>query len=1055
MSRRGVETLIGSEKMRAMLAQLTQTQFVKEQLIDSEATWVAHPDRNRLDLGFLHKGKVRVSNGLENSAYAGLHLFGKNRVLGVIVTDEVRSDEDWQQMMTDSEVRHLVERQGGEVAMVTEGELENWLNFYRKLEEVKPYEEDSLLERLGAERAEELAGLRVLNFEEESRLLRGVEMLLAENEDQFKKRGVDIKTMYRGGWGMDIVFMNHSGLLVPLNIKNVRDGEIDDGVVREWVMDEDPMVVGMCVRKYGETKIEFYNRTKAIERQFREELKEPSLKILAVGAGAARLWEKLGFLQQPQGSFPFVTDQIMRAYRMLYMGRDTHHPGVLARMGLSLPGYGGNLAFPRVDGVFLKRDKHGQPIWTTVDNLLALRKGKERALSNVGGFVVFPTDMSFEEREAYVKQASVDYNRRTGQLRANLWHLDENLLNLIEQRGAFVDPGDLAPVEPKKAIKYFQRPKKGNEPDAINLHITRMGPEVGGNRHLLEVIENGVSTRVLGDLGASFDQGMPPALKGIGRQSPTTDGVRRMMTYGDLPMMPEVIEIWYLIKTAMHWPALANEEIVEKDPVAKFLVGELYSRLKKDEIRAYFHTNVVRTILAMGARCASEFRGGREVVVAAMAPTHAHFDHVGLLPFVDKEIMIAIFGAAWATLLGRTARANSWHTDYLNSVDITENIRAGQAYNRQPKDIKVYWRGGDPWIRLTPDISMKAWHVDHPVPGVWQLFDIAGTKLFTTGDWRMSEATRRAMGALGKENVDVAVIEATNLGDEKLYLDRTEKDVSDSLADILNEPSSQGRLVVMIVAPDNYERLKEAMEVAQAAGRKIALNEAHAISLLQMQAAAEISPVDAEGFDHIWPSGVLGEENVTLWAKTMSRPRAHAESLRKMAAASSQGALTPERLVKKGEQGKWVVFVTPYDILNDQFGNCGLDKPRLVYSAPSLYSKPSRDFYQMNKMAWQNLMGGEWISHYFVEHNTTIMRPTKYGPLHVSGHANPSQIFELLSLLVERGAKTIYAIHTDIPGEVHRQLERKFGRKVKIVTSLPQYDPRDPIAKPGAILRLD
>jgi hypothetical protein len=166
---------------------LTQTKFVKEQLIDSEATWVAHPDRNRLDLGFLHKGKVRVSNGLENSAYAGLHLFGKNRVLGVIVTDEVRSDEDWQQMMTDSEVRHLVERQGGEVAMVTEGELENWLNFYRKLEEVKPYEEDSLLERLGAERAEELAGLRVLNFEEESRLLRGVEMLLAENEDQFKK----------------------------------------------------------------------------------------------------------------------------------------------------------------------------------------------------------------------------------------------------------------------------------------------------------------------------------------------------------------------------------------------------------------------------------------------------------------------------------------------------------------------------------------------------------------------------------------------------------------------------------------------------------------------------------------------------------------------------------------------------------------------------------------------------------------------------------------------------------------------------------------------------
>lgn len=1069
-----LEKELRSKELLMAVGALPKTGFVAKQLEENEAKYLSRPGGLPIDLVFNYRaGKAVSENGFKASKYAGLRLFGQDNVIGVsIVSSEEEQLAVREKLMTDAEMAYLIGETGARVAIMDEVSYLEWVAFYQRLDRINVEEGVTYLESLGV-RAEELAGLSLFDEVEQVKVVSDVDALIEQNTKFFKKNGVKLT---KGYYGLDYGFLTKKGdRLSPITLCHIRTGRMEDGFLVEKVEDEMDNVIGLSIRKPGQSKRDHY----AMVAQMEEEMNASwgtsgnPYRIVPVSLGTTKLWRKIGMTEHPKGDFDGnkeVEETIMRAFRTLFWGQDTLHPGYLARLGYSMPGYGDMMRFEKLDGVLLKRDIRGKSVYATIDGLVAMKNGRKVQLGNVGGFIVFPVDMPFEEREEYAKAAQVDFNKRTGLARRNLWHLDADLLSLIEEQGTpFMtsdDDEEIEPVaiSPRKSTRYFQNISDDPGKRELYLNWFRQKPTVGGDKQFLELKSGQTIYSLLFDLGYTFnpEPSAMVALRQLGRMPPTHDGLRRLLTTGELVMYPGVYEMWYLEMTARNWPALASEEVLKQDPVARYTVAELFGRYSKAEIRERLPKDIARAVIKNGPNAVEMCYGDMVTVITGATPTHFHWDHMGGVPYLDKKIPQLWSGPTYAAALGASYRANTWRNLFTVSKDINAPRSGNQPYPGEEKDVQVYWKSGVTQ-RLSPLMNQTSWLVDHSAISSWKIteIDMGGGReinLFNSADWRMGDYTERALNDIVHRNfmVDAIVQEGTRLArpESREALAATEETVRDSFSKYLSDTKGTTRIVA--VSPRSFQRIHDLVEVAVSAGYKVALSDAHSIDALQYAAVKEIAPMGAEGFEWVLPH-VLGEDGVTVWAKKMTTPRSHHAAVRTLADQGDLGLLTPERLSKGNEAGRWVILVSPYEILQDQFGGVNLTHGvSMFWSAPSVYEKGSRDLWTVNKN-W--LMGapfhGGWFGDFEVVGGTVRSVKNKYGRAHTSGHATSKQIRMVLDTLVGRDRKNVpvYLVHTDKPDEAAEAL-KPLGNKIKIVSSFPKYDPKDPFVKSGARFRL-
>ncbi|MBU4501016.1 MAG: MBL fold metallo-hydrolase [Nanoarchaeota archaeon] len=212
--------------------------------------------------------------------------------------------------------------------------------------------------------------------------------------------------------------------------------------------------------------------------------------------------------------------------------------------------------------------------------------------------------------------------------------------------------------------------------------------------------------------------------------------------------------------------------------------------------------------------------------IDAVFCTHAHFDHVGYLGFIDENIPVYL--GECTKLIMETVEEQSTMTDY--GEHLYRTFRTG-------KKIKI------------GSMEVEPVHVDHSIPAAYgYIVHTSEGSVVYTGDLRMhgvradmtEEFIRKA-----KDASPVAMVsEGTRIGSER-KTNHTEKEVKTKSCEVA---SKTRKLVIATFYPRDIDRLRTFYQVAKDSGRKfvVSLKAAHLLSRLKEDKRLPVPDVTAD-----------------------------------------------------------------------------------------------------------------------------------------------------------------------------------------------------------------
>lgn len=1043
------ETKRSSEQeveLNSRLNRLANLPVVKEPLKVGGGTWLVRPSGLPLDIAFVQKG----SNGnIDKMSFLGLNICGEESVVGINVRQGKNGVENDLKLLEKNQSILELKARGAQILVMSPSELKNWIEFYEQIE-------NSGLRRDLGERAMRLSGLEKMSAKEAEEQDKALQSILDLEWEYLEKFGVsDVDTLDN----VDVVFKSPKKKLISFPIYHVSKSSVDKQVMIESMETRAVQCGGFVVRRIGETERELVLRAEVAEAELAEKLGKP-VKVVRVNSNQVNLWQKVGFSEAFKAIESRSQIKAEEVMKFLYLGESSIRPGILSRypFNLSIPSRGEALSYPGVDIVFWGKGNNGHRKVRGIDNLMVFdKKGEAVPLSNVAGIKIFPEGWSFEEMNDFVKPIKNDLSYRTGLPGAYILNLTPRLFEAWKAQGTPFFQGEIkGNVSLEKRTQYFMQ----GTAESVYYFQLRQKSEIGGNKNgLMMADKKGNSVTHLWDVGLGFND-MPKGFNGIGRDPNTADGLLRLFRTGVLPMMPGWWEKEYLMQTALKMTGmLSYSRSIKEDIVAQFVVSELVGRCSEQELRDSLPKNVVSNILSNGRECMNKWGVlTKERVISTTTPTHPHWDHMGLFPYLDSDIKFILSGPEIGFVNAITSKAGSWRRRITDRKMITRPMSGG-AYERKEVDIQPYYFSGTP-IRLSSQLTMEPHFVTHSAPAVWQLYT-AKTRsngvinIFNSGDWNINrEKTTLKVAERLAGRSDIMTMEATNMGSEKVYVGKTEADVRDTMLKLVKE--SKEDAVVAIAPINNLTRLKGLLEVAEASGRKLALSFPHAEFCLQLAAAKEMAPRGAEGFEDVLPYDI-GNDNLTLWAKKMTTPKTYHNSLLEIAERGNLGVLTPERL--SAENNKWIVVVSPFDVLEDQLDGLRIkESMKVVWMSSFPYSNDQRVFIGANNPYFRRNPKIKFVADMEVDGQGGHVGSRLYGQgvLHVSGHATPEEMVQVTDLLIGPDRKNIPVIinHSMNPEGAGKMLKDRLGDRVNPITRLDRYDPGDPIGHPGYFLKL-
>lgn len=1032
------------------------------------ATWVRSPEGAKvLDIGFVPETR-------ENHEFLGVNVFARPNSVGVVFRPvEVPYEEVEQSLREDEELGPLMS-QGARVVILTMEDLQNWIGFYAQVKA------EGWHDILG-DKALEYSGLGRTDWAYAARFAAAADDLLVANAQVFVERGVAHIDLPSKG-KIDRAFVNAQGDVVGVVMHHVRVAELKGEILEEKVLSEGVLVPGLVVRRTGESKREAYERARNLARYWRRRLGEESLEVPVVSEGQLSIWRKLGMWSEVESAVVGSDLSTEEVIRFLYLGKSNLEPGELARMGYSLPSTGRE--FAGVDVVFLERGPVEERRVATIDGLLGLNLGRKKkdeegflALNRVSGIVILPDEWDVREMKSHVERIRYDLNYRTGGPDSHLLYLTRELFDRWRERGSIFADG-----EANGFASLRQRHEYGygaiNGGRSVGLHVWRPFPEIGGQKMAVVVDTGGDRVVNMIDWGTSFEAATP-ALRELTAKAPTSIGLRRQLETGELPMVLGAYDTEYILASIRKYPAILHMD--SNNAVSSFLRAEIKRRVDFKDVERLVGEGNARRIYELAEQDERWWYGEREQIVSNLAISHAHVDHVGDVPFLDRRVVMWGTAETMAHLRAMTRRGKSW-TNRYEYVSLVTQDKDGAAYRREYRDAyPTYWSGQR--VRIGEGLAVEFSLANHSMTGMAMVGvrDEEGKGLMLyTGDVKPGNWTEKTVNRLAGE-YPVIVMETTNLEDAaKPSSGVTEQMVRDTLLDRIREA---GRDTVVVVAPANHlERLQSIGEVAEAVGRKVAIGPAHAELVEQMRADREmLAPLGVDGFDFWLPA--LGSEAALWWPTLMpdesedelvwpqvTTPRRFQRNLFEIAMGGGMGVVDLERLSKEGQE--WLVVIDPYRLFRHEFGGGWFGNGlSVLHSAHFPYQGYAKRFLAENTR-WVGEQRGKHLMDFEVKGmGGRVVNQPNYGAgnmggkkrygLHASGHATFEEMVAILDGLVggNFSGKKLVLVHGQSPERYERALRKRLGldrtADLEIVSRMDRYDPKKPVSRNGWEMKLN
>ena len=1027
-----------------------QTELVREILKENEATWVANPSDGRvLDVAFKPK---RAKRG----EFAGVPIFQRANCVGVVFCEEGEREDAWNKLHEDKQLSTLVNN-GAEVVVMTPGEFTSWQEFYDQVVN------DGVLTKVG-ERALNFSGLRRLTPKEHEMLLADAGgFFTGEVEDWLKQ--MKVKEVVVEGLGqIDVAFLDRRGERMVVPVSHVRVGEMQGEILVEKVISEQVWVPGVIMRREGENKREAYQRANNLKKYYKNRFgEEHRVEFPVISPGQLSLWRKLGIGRPLEASLPRVGLTAEEVIRFLYLGESNVNPGELVGMNLSMPGGGGE--FSGLDVVFYRRDEHGNRQFVAVDGLMGLslqekklgRDGLE-GLGNVKGMVIVPDEWSARQMHEHTKFILKDFNYRTRGAGGFMLYLTPGLFAQWQAKGsAFLGENGENGKSLERKVEYgigFQGV------DEISLRVIRLKPEIGNQKSAVVETKNGDSIWHLIDWGSSFAGSR--ALQEITAQEPTAIGIRRSLEVGALPMVPGIYDVEHILASLLDNPKVGYAST--GDAVTSFLRSELVRWSSFDEVARVAGRKVAEGVFKYGVKDEGYWYKGKQQVVGSVSGTHGHVDHIGMMAYMRRYSKF--FGSA-ETIRHELARGakGTWRNRSDRTTLVTQP-KDGSAYQVVHREMQpINWTGQE--VSLSSNLTARFYFVDHSIGGTTMVgvheADSGRGLMLYTADLKPGEQTSKAV-ELAAGKYEVVMMECTNIEDGfKPSTGVTEETVRDTLWKLAKQSGND--TLVAVIPPNHMRRLETIMEIADGLGRTVAIDPSIAEVVEQLRVEKEmVAPLGADGFAEYLPK--LGEE-VALWWPPVTVPKTYRKILAEKAERGVLGIVDSERMSRQGS--KLLVVTTPYKLLRHEFGGVSFRHGLDVFYMSFYPYQDSAKYRLGENLSWVNMVDKEQIrgsngARVYMDFNTYGQggRVDPFTPnykvrgkeqgLHASGHATFEQLVEIASGL---GGKTNVLVHGDKPVNFATGLQKKLGKKVKIISRLNRYNPAKPISSPGFKMRLD
>ncbi|MDV3277378.1 MAG: MBL fold metallo-hydrolase [Nitrososphaerales archaeon] len=345
----------------------------------------------------------------------------------------------------------------------------------------------------------------------------------------------------------------------------------------------------------------------------------------------------------------------------------------------------------------------------------------------------------------------------------------------------------------------------------------------------------------------------------------------------------------------------------------------------------------------------------KEPDVAAVILSHYHWDHMGRIPHIDREIPV---------YCGET----------------TELI--AEAYSRaggSPLDghkLKTF-RTGDRF-RVGP-MEFVPVHVDHSIPGAYGfVIHTSEGAVAYTGDFRFHGRAGSMTGdfvkAAKEAEPQVLLSEGTRVNEDDTKRAMSEEDV---LNETLNVVGSSRRLVLSSFKGNDVDRINTFSEAAEKTGRRllVSMKTALLLEMLSRDSGIEVPKVGKDVLVYVKRkrSGKIDDKDYLKWERPFLNHGSTAEDVHR-------------------EQGKLFLHLETWNL------------PEVIDIKPErggVYVHSSTEAFNEEGEREEDLVKN-WVDHLGFS----------YHQIHASGHAPMTGVKELV---VEIGARKVVPIHTEHP----------------------------------------
>ena len=227
-----------------------------------------------------------------------------------------------------------------------------------------------------------------------------------------------------------------------------------------------------------------------------------------------------------------------------------------------------------------------------------------------------------------------------------------------------------------------------------------------------------------------------------------------------------------------------------------------------------------------------------ERAVGGMFLSHAHMDHMGMIPALRQDVPVHMSPASRAIMdtldtVGQSFGMPDKFLAYTHKFKLVESRggglrRARGNEVREPRDLHMFPEHGE--VEVATDLAVTPHPVDHSLPGAAGfLVHVDGQTWAYTGDLRFHGTnallSRSFVETVAGDGVDVLLTEGTRVGEE---MGRSEEEVRREVSALISETDG---LVLANYPPRDLDRIMSFYLAARETGRELVVDLRQALLL--------------------------------------------------------------------------------------------------------------------------------------------------------------------------------------------------------------------------------